>query len=184
MENIETLNERLQHFFGLFEDGRPNWRLSWSTDQIEQRFGKYNDFTDSGVFIRCVEEVRWTEKYPQNLNEWVLERLIGLNEGNPELVTKTSYEPIWFFGELTPDWDVCKLLIEQLYRQTHEHFDGVKYTEPEGQSNSKEGIETRLELYQKLLNKDDYISKKLAYDEAVVMPNKEFTGIEITDKEH
>jgi len=93
-------------------DGRPVWRLVWSTEQREIRRGKFSDFYGK-IFLREVEEVREVPKYWYSPDRWVLERLTFLPPGaaiHKELVaqidldiykptTNGTYEPIYVFQD-------------------------------------------------------------------------------------
>lgn len=94
-------------------DGRPIWRIVWSTSQREMRRGKFSDFYGS-IFLREVEEVRNVPKYWYSKDRWVLERLTYLPPNasiHHELISQTStldiqapvyngtYEPIYVFED-------------------------------------------------------------------------------------
>lgn len=94
-------------------DGRPIWRIVWSTSQREMRRGKFSDYYGT-IFLREVEEVRSVPKYWYNPDRWVLERLTFLPPNaaiHKELLSQTStldiqapvyngtYEPIYVFED-------------------------------------------------------------------------------------
>jgi hypothetical protein len=108
---IEYFNQKLAER-GRSLDGRPIWRISWSTSQREKRLGKFSDFYGS-IFLREVQEVREVPKYWHNPDRWVLERLCFLPPNaaiHREIVAQLdlditkptvngSYEPIYFFQD-------------------------------------------------------------------------------------
>lgn len=123
MESIETLNQRLIDTYGIETAGnRPMWRIVLAWDQMEKRFGEFEDRTPSGLFIRRVRETREVPKYRQWILEgcYVLENLVVVPVTNlAELNgTQTSYEPIFVYQNfkdntpLPPIWSVTKLVIE------------------------------------------------------------------------
>jgi hypothetical protein len=107
----EYHNERLKER-GRSLDGRPIWRISWSTDQREKRLGTFSDFYGS-IFLRQTREVREVPKYWYTPNRWILERLTFLPPNaaiHKELIasydldiTRPSqngtYEPIYVFQD-------------------------------------------------------------------------------------
>jgi hypothetical protein len=107
---VDDLNAKLEER-GRTLDGRPIWRLTWSTSQREKRRGKFSDYYGN-IFLREVEQVREVPKYWNNPNRWVLERLCFLPLcPYREVLSQTSdldifsptvngtYEPIYFFQD-------------------------------------------------------------------------------------
>lgn len=91
----DAINRMLIDKFGIDTvTGLPMWRLAWSPAQFEKKLGTYSDFTDSGILIRTVTEVREVPKYPYLRPLYVLEMLQGIPAVNrKELPTATlSYE--------------------------------------------------------------------------------------------
>jgi hypothetical protein len=124
MEDLELINQQLIDLFGLdTSTGQAIWRVVWSEDQFEKRYGTYRDFTPNGLFIREVTEVREAPKYRQWIREkYVLERLIIVPDTNKEelLDVKMSYEPLFIFEDkhrnaLPPRIDVAKIVIDVVY---------------------------------------------------------------------
>lgn len=142
---VEQINQKLIDYYGKFETNEPNWRLVWSEDQYEKRYGDYEDRTPEGILIRRVSEFREVPKYKQWVPEkWVLESLVVVPEGTQELATKTSYEPIYVFPyvnkePLVPAWPAIKLLVDSILEQVGVDSIGAKYKDPE--ANPKEALE-------------------------------------------
>lgn len=112
VETLESINHNLLRDFGRFEDGRPNFRVVWSEDARETR---RLDYTDEG-FQLLHPEVREVRKYQHISERYVLEMLMPV-VGESDLVTPTSYEPIWTFEDrfrnyLPPRFDACQVVIE------------------------------------------------------------------------
>lgn len=170
METLEVINCRLIDHFGKFEDGRPNWRVVWSSDEREVRLSEY---TREGLQL-LYPEMMELPKYPFQRDRYILEHLVPVSQTNiKDLTTKTSYEPLWTFEDsygnpLAPDWDVIKLLIEQV--QINMLAAGKQPIEkaPYGMGNSKEEIVYRSQkLMNELFGDDSKITDSLAMDTAV-----------------
>lgn len=151
-EDIETINSQLASLFGIdISSARPMFRVSWSEDQREQRFGTWEDFTASGVFVRRVTEARTAPKYSWIKERYVLERLVAVPEANQaELCgAKVSYEPVWVFRAsdgkyLPPRLDVCQVIINTLYAALGKKKVG-KFVDPEA------GIEAKSARVDKIM---------------------------------
>lgn len=125
MESVEEINKRLSDNYGKDVGlSTPNYRIVKAETQTEHRYSTYRDHDDNGIFIREVKEVREVPKYPFYEGAWILEALQP-NGGNPELLTKVSYEPIWVFGQAgsdpTPIWRAVEMLVK-----AHKMVDRVK----------------------------------------------------------
>jgi hypothetical protein len=122
-EPIELINDLLKSHYGVDTvSGDSIWRVVWSEDQYEKRFGTYDDITPSGVYIRTVTEFRLVPKYKQWIHEkFVLERLVLVQAQNEhELTTKVSYEPIYVFEDannnyLPPKFIAAKWVVDCIY---------------------------------------------------------------------
>jgi hypothetical protein len=186
-EPIELINERLEHQFGKNDTGLPNWRVVFSEDQFEKRYGTYQDFTPNGVFIREVTEVREAPKYRQWIREkFVLERLTVIPDYNiTELpATKLSYEPMWVFEDksgnyLPPRFDACKFLIDNLRENLSRPY-YPRYKDPDSDPEvAKVNAELRVkELQESLFGDETEVGDALKYKQAIVVP-KEFSRKEI-----
>lgn len=94
-EVLERLNTNLKERYGRLED-TPLFRLVWTSDQFEYRWGSKNVFYGS-IYLRTETGVSSEKKYPASPDRWVLEKL--LVNTNPEIEGKTSYEPVWVFDD-------------------------------------------------------------------------------------
>jgi hypothetical protein len=94
--NLIEVNKKLADNYGLFFDGKPNYRVVWSTDETEKRFGTVRVFAGS-IFIREETGVHEMPKYPFSKDRFVLEKRILLF--NPELTEKIGYEPLFVFQD-------------------------------------------------------------------------------------
>lgn len=166
MESLKIVNERLKSTFGRFEDGRANYKIVFAADEREIRLDE-----KSGHYIE-----QW--KYTTHRDCWVLERLIPV-AGNIELITKTSYEPIWFYYDknqkpLPYDWDITLIVIEALHKAAAGSI-GVKYKDPDAGLTTEDQIEKRkLEidtLVEDLFGNETNVSDALAYHDGVSVPS-------------
>jgi len=98
--DVEEINRQLIDFYGVDTvTGQAMWRVVWSEDQFEHRYGTYDDYTSSGIYLRTVTEVRYVKKYPWIRDRYVLEDLVVIPEINAGDLpaTKMSYEPKYPF---------------------------------------------------------------------------------------
>jgi len=169
MESIGALNKRLIDYYGLFEGGEPNFRLTWSDSETEKRLGTFNDFTSEGIFLRTVTEVREVPKYRQWIHhKWILERLTVVPElQRRELAdAKVSYEPLWVFEDkngkpLPPKWEAIQAIIN--FSQPHES--SIPYQEELGSDE-----ERIIKLQAELFGNESEVADALAYKEAITVP--------------
>src|ERR1043165_5019958 len=122
--DINIINRRLVETHGKDFLEQPIYRVVWSEDEIEKRFGTFRDYlSGTNILIREVTEVREVKKYPYLPNQYVLEKLF-INKHNTEILdNKTytpracTYEPLWSFGHerngraKRPVWRAIELLI-------------------------------------------------------------------------
>src|SRR3990167_6442773 len=102
-ESVERINKSLIDIFGKDTiTGIAIWRVVYSENEFEKRFGTYNDISPAGIFLRTVTEVREVPKYRQWVQyKYILERLTLIPEiSADDLPTpKLSYEPLWVFED-------------------------------------------------------------------------------------
>jgi len=116
MGTLETINERLELYYGREIDGRARYRVVWSTDLTEKRIGEFNEFYGH-IYLRTITGLKEVLKYPYDQNRWVLERLFYVK--NPELVSEKpgSYEPINILKDrnenyLPLNWKVIQMIVD------------------------------------------------------------------------
>lgn len=132
---VRYINKLLKDHYGEFAD-REKYRIVWSDDQFELRYGTYTDYTSEGLYLREITETRNVPKYIHYIKErWVLERLSEVSEivdGGP--VEKLSYEPIWVFEDkhgnaLPPIWIAAKLVVDTVNSNIEGAGNYIKYKE-------------------------------------------------------
>jgi hypothetical protein len=103
--NLTTIHENENRFlaekFGTDIFGHAFFRVVWSEDMTEIRFGKFNEFVGDR-FIRTVTGNHRVRKYNYIHSRWILEKYfppeVAFNEMIPES-REGSYEPIFVFED-------------------------------------------------------------------------------------
>lgn len=122
MLTIEKMNRKLRDLYGSQLDGKPNFRLTFSTPEVETRFGQFNDFYGQ-IFVRTFVGVRKVPKYPLFPDRWILEKFQANPHPEEILGSFFSYEPLFVFETLSkkfikPEWKAVNYLVhEHLFRQ-------------------------------------------------------------------
>ena len=174
-ESIEIINRRLIDVYGS-ESNLANWRVVWSPDQFEDRYGTYEDHTPEGIFLRRVTEVRHVPKYRQYIDDkWLLEALVQVPPVNVDELrgVNHTYECMHAFPyhqgrPLVPIWPALKLLIDTVNAQV-----GVssraRYKDPMADPKiAPEVKEARLrELEEELYGNETDVGDALAYRQGV-----------------
>jgi hypothetical protein len=116
MTELEIINERLALYYGSELDGRPRYRVSWTSSQIERRFGEFNEFYGH-IFLRRTVGIQDVPKYPYDPERWVIERLFYVP--NKEIISEKagSYEPVYILkdseGRFLPlNWKAVSLVVD------------------------------------------------------------------------
>ena len=91
-----AINSWLSQHYGVTLDGKSVYRVIWSTNLTEKRLGTYEIFAGN-IFIRTEYGVKEVLKYPFDQHRWILEKLVNVD--NDELLTKTSYEPLYILKD-------------------------------------------------------------------------------------
>ena len=172
--DIDRINVTLLDHYGRLENLQ-TWRIVWSTDQREWRYGTYEDFTPNGVFIREVTERREVPKYSQWApDKWVLERLVVVpmdaSPDHPQIDSALSYEPLWVFqDDLPPEWVAVKFIVDQVHKNMSQHDTGVKYKDPDSHPDeAAHNKEERLkDIEESLFGNETEIGDALAYKQGV-----------------
>jgi hypothetical protein len=121
MTDVEIINDWLSNQYRTLEN-RPVYRLVWSEDIFENRLGTFRIFTESGLFIREVTEVRKVRKYNYIHHRWIFEIFapgnITRNSETPD-AENGDYVPVYVFESgtgiyLMPTRKVVEFLISAL----------------------------------------------------------------------
>lgn len=159
----------------------PTYRVVWSTDLEETRYGEFHTFSESGaIFLKeehCVERVKKYDE-PVYRDKYILECLLPVDNSNPYLAkagVKYSYEPIWVFGNAgshpQPRWDKIPTIVES-------HLLGGKpqtiVTPQEIIDREERKMAKQKELDREFLrNEEPDIPFQLKHGLAVVVPDKD-----------
>jgi len=116
MEKLEEVNRRLLENYGRGVAELPLYRIVWSTNQTERRYGTFIKETPAGIYLGNETCEREVPKYPWAPDYWILE-WVQPNVGNPELRAAISYEPLWIFKDknnnpLPYDWEIIEILVK------------------------------------------------------------------------
>jgi hypothetical protein len=181
-ENIESLNRQLIDLFGIDTiTGQPIWRIVWSEEQYEWRYGTYDDITEYGLYLRTVTETRFVPKYRQWIqNKYVLERLVVIPESSSGDLpaTKLSYEPIYPFqtnsGQyLPPRLDAAQFVIDTVLSAMGKSS-LAKYQDPVNGLTGEDYVEMKnkeLDILQEdLFGNETDTGDALAHGEAIIVP--------------
>jgi hypothetical protein len=95
MTEVKNLNNWLKSQ-GTSITGQVIYRLVWSEEILEHRYGLFNDFTKQGIFIRQAIETRLVRKY-----NYINERFI-LEKWAPGNLTASSETPDAASGDYLP----------------------------------------------------------------------------------
>ena len=124
MTEIERLNRWLENF-GRGPSGKILYRLVWSDKIFENRFGTFNDFSESGLFLRQVKETRLVRKYNYIKERWVFEKWapgdLTANKETPDSLSG-DYIPVYVFEDskgnyLQPNERALKFIIDVMNGQ-------------------------------------------------------------------
>src|SRR5665213_752658 len=184
-EPLDSINKQLKEHFGIDTfTGMPIWRIVFSEDQYEKRLGTYDDFSDGGIYLRTVTEVREAPKYKQWIHEkYILERLVVVPVQQEDTLptSKVSYEPIWVFEDrhgnyLPPKWEASEAIIKTIYAVQYGTHDLARYKDPiQSHEDAVEAQSVRVsKIKEELFGEETLISDALTRQEAIIVPSKFF----------
>ena len=118
--HVTAINKKLADLHGKHDDGRPYFRIAWTTDQTETRLGTFRYYTEAGLFTYEETCVRERKKYPYIKDRWLLEKLTFPKQKlwSPDLIGiwNGSYEPVWCFNKegnyQIPEWWAVERLVK------------------------------------------------------------------------
>jgi hypothetical protein len=115
---MNLLNEYLIRRMGFDFDGRPKYRISWTTGVTEIRLGAW-DIYYGNIFVRTERGSKECLRYPADQNRYVLEMLEFSR--NPELpsASQGTYEPLFIFRDaknnfLRPNMAVLEFMCDKI----------------------------------------------------------------------
>lgn len=163
---VDEINKKLADVFGKGVDGLPKFRVVWSNEQTEKRFGTFEEWYGD-IFVRSVTGVREVPKYYYLDNVWVLEH--RMPNDNPELFEKVTYEPIYVFPQNLPlNWDVVSFVCNSIINPPKREWRTEKMDLAD---EGREFERDKKRLYDKLVEMGDSdILYKLSMKEAILNP--------------
>lgn len=203
---VDVINSQLRDLYGCdIVTGMSIFRVIWSEDQFEKRYGTYDDFVPgTQIYLRTVTEVREVPKYRQWIHaKHLLERLVLVPEfqANELPTSKISYEPLWVFetgkGDyLPPRLDACKFVIDGVLTaqavatmvitgtEQKDRPSLARYKDPAAGKSTEEIVEHKKKKIDSLVNElygdetglmGSTLSKNQGGGEAIIVPHKWFT---------
>ena len=172
-ESIKRINYSLEKDYGQL-DNKPRWRVVWSWDQYETRYGDYEDRTPEGLLIRAVSEWRQVPKYKQYIGPcWMLERLEEIPSYAKEMAVQLSYEVKWAFLSLAvdtePTWSDVRPMVDQVNKNIEQANNYIKYKDPDSDPlEAAANKEKRIDDYEEdLFGNETEVGDALAYRQGV-----------------
>lgn len=79
----EEYNKRLKEKFGIDTlSNLPIWRVAWAPSQYAKQLGTFEDYTEGGIYLRTVTEVREIPKYAHLGDLYIIEMLMVIPKVN------------------------------------------------------------------------------------------------------
>jgi hypothetical protein len=152
---------------------QPLFRLVWSTDQLEKRWGDFSDYVGP-IFLRTVHEVREVPKYWYIPDRWVLERWFPPEIAYSEEVPDSrfgSYEPLYVFDKEGTILPLRLRVIEIIMKSISEYKSPTdRRIEKENKKISDEKLEQ--EYFDRVIDgSDSGLGLQLHWKEAIIVPS-------------
>lgn len=171
MEHLDTINSLLKDRYGIDTiTGLANFRVVWSSDQLEKRLMHE---TDNGVQL-LTPEIREVKKYSYVMNRYILERLTLVPPQNmAELAgAPISYEPLWVFQDknhnaLSFRFDVCEIVIDAVYRAMGFGGNSPRFAR-DSVTSQKERVD---KLQEELFGDESRVTDALTHKSGIIVPS-------------
>lgn len=123
LSEVEIINKKLLDAYGYaIDENKAKFRIVWSTDQRENRFGEFIERTEGGVFLREVKGIQEVQKYPWDKDRWILEHLVYLNPNGViarELVESRGWSYEWLYTFQGPNKEFLPLNEDVAFIRIH-----------------------------------------------------------------
>jgi len=108
-----VINDRLRNFFGIHEEANlPRFRVIFSDDQIERRFGEFEHYSGE-IYLRTEKSIQQVHKYSWLDGQWVVERLHP-NIHKDVYDGDFTYEPLYVFPAMLPlKWEMVEIVAKK-----------------------------------------------------------------------
>lgn len=173
---VKFINSELRREFGLFFS-RPKFRIVWTGDQFEKRFGAYHKYSSAGdVLLSRDVGVKEVPKYPYvDPPWWMLERAVEFQDKS--IKDGNYYEPLYLFRQfdekgnygqfLPPRADMAilaaKMSLVKRPKRTYE-MDKAEFEEKEAKGEK--------DIYEQICDQTSYLAHQFHHGEAIVMDGK------------
>lgn len=159
-KEVDTINKYLETNYGRYLNGSPIFRIIWSDDMFENRWGHYEIYSGP-IYLRTEECVKLVHKYNYIKERWILEKFspppISITKELPDSV-HGSFEPLYIFESakgiaLKPILPVCQILIQAVlnpWERTKKNAlieDLVKQVEEKDEQMFKDMIENESNIF-------------------------------------
>lgn len=175
MSNIQEINKRLLKY-GTNLLGKPHFRLVFSDDIFEKRFGLFGDYYGS-ILVREVKEVREVRKYNYISHRWILEMWKkDFERPTKELVAPDGYECIYVFEdkdgkELPVVWHVIEMII---FFILNPQLDTVQIKQAID-NNENVDFEKEVAYFEQMFSDSiSYDLNKFHFKDKILLPGKDF----------
>ena len=121
-KEVTYINKQLKDRYGCDNSGRVKYRLVFSDDMLEKRFGHFEDWYGKSIFIREYIGVRETKKYNHLFHQYILEKLIY--SPSKEIIGSENghYECLYAFPKgLPPIIKACVYVIHRDHNKRRVH---------------------------------------------------------------
>lgn len=179
MEKLETVNKRLEEYFGKDDRNCPIWRVVWSDNQFEQQLLSY---TPEGLALVTPQWYLVPKYKMMGIHaRFILERLVIVPPSHEnEMVSKVSYEPMWTFEDsngspLPYKWEACEAIINTVYAAQGKKTSEPLYHDEESGLATPELLEYHKQrvgnIQMDLFGNETDTGDALAYREGIVVPS-------------
>ncbi len=168
----KTINKYLAGV-ALAPTGNPLFRVVWSDDQREKRFGRFDDYYGK-IYLRTFTGLREVPKYPWIRGKWVMEKWTPVTAEvlrDIPLATGGTYEPLYVFedGNQNPLPLNEEIVRHIIHVQFHPILEGDRASRlrTEHENKLKKDKENDLMIME---DASPYIAGKIHGGEAIIRP--------------
>ena len=168
---ISSINKILLLRYGFDYMKRAIFRIVWSSDQLETRFGEHEVYYGS-IYLRTDNGVFTVHKYQFVTDRWILERLFPNNREVTGIMSDITYEPLFVFEDkngapLEVNERAANFLCWHAMnpKRSYRNFDDEE----------RKSMEKEVEFINDYLNNEHpYLATMMRLGEAVAMPSRRF----------
>lgn len=119
----KAINQKLLEAYGKhLSADKANFRVVWSEDQLEKRFGVFNVYYND-MFVREETGIREVAKYEYLDHQWVVERMHP-NYHKDVMEGSYVYEPLWAFPRGLPlKWEAVDYCVKMALKMIPIDYD-------------------------------------------------------------